>query len=149
MSLRFYPQPDHFAQPRANKHGSLLPFTLIAVNPCPRSLNKKARPAASPGSEKISALGSSAVPCDAHTRNDIVFSGVRVADRFDIEQRLIRRAGEQQLAFTDKQVTARRRWESAVRNIDLTIQLQPCLSCATFKSPVKRALSPRRRRCAR
>lgn len=42
--------------------------------------------------------------CDAHARNDIVFGGVRVTDRFDIEQRLIRRAGEQQLAFTDKQV---------------------------------------------
>ena len=79
----------------------------------------------------------------AHARNHIIFGGFRVTYRFDIEYRLIRWTGEQQLAFTHNQILTVG-MEAPFRNIDLSIEAKPLLILRHFQVTRESRLQPKR-----
>ena len=68
----------------------------------------------------------------ANAGDNVVLGGVRVTNGFDIQQRLIRRTGEQQLAFTHDQILAVG-MEAAFRDVDLPVQSQPLFILRHFQ----------------
>ena len=69
---------------------------------------------------------------DANASDHVVFGGIRVTNRFDVEQRLIRRTGEQQLALTHNQILTIG-MEATARNINLSVQPQSLLILHHFQ----------------
>ncbi|MND96623.1 hypothetical protein D3C80_889220 [compost metagenome] len=63
---------------------------------------------------------------NTHPGNHVVLGRFRVTYRFDIQQRLIRRTGEQQFAFAHNQILTIG-VEAPFRNIDLPVQAKALL----------------------
>ncbi|MOA11629.1 hypothetical protein D3C78_1315810 [compost metagenome] len=64
--------------------------------------------------------------------NHVVLGRFRITNRFNIQQRLVRRAGEQQLAFTHNQILTVS-VEAPFRNIDLPVKAKPLLVLRYFQ----------------
>lgn len=76
-----------------------------------------------------------------HAGGHIVLGGFRVTDRLDIQQRLIRRAGEHQLPFTHDQILTIS-MESAGRDVNLAVEAQPFLVLYHFQIALQAGLEP-------
>ena len=68
----------------------------------------------------------------ANAGDHVVFRGIRITNGFDVQQRLIRRSGEQQFAFTHDQILAVG-MEAAFRDINLPVEAQPLFILSHFQ----------------